>query len=164
MWKVPHILHSQSPLEMRVSFRGVKLGMFGLMRSSTVTAAMALMLVEAVLLGRRVGGEKGPHITDVVCNLYRCGLSVPTYPLSAYWQWRGSHTFYHFAAENWETLISIVISLFSHQGSQPEHTKIYPPWSNVAESSSLPGVHCIKCTLQITCPALASVTDHISFL
>lgn len=41
--------NSQSPLEIITSFRGARLGSRGLMRSSTVTAAMALMLVEAVL-------------------------------------------------------------------------------------------------------------------
>ena len=41
--------NSQSPLEMMTSLRGARLGSRGLMRSSTVTAAMALMLVDAVL-------------------------------------------------------------------------------------------------------------------
>lgn len=41
--------NSQSPLEMRTSFRGARPGIRGLMRSSTVTAAMALILVDAVL-------------------------------------------------------------------------------------------------------------------
>lgn len=53
-WVPPLVLNpsppnSQSPLEMRTSFRGARLGILGLMRSSTVTAAMALMLVDAVL-------------------------------------------------------------------------------------------------------------------
>lgn len=48
----PSLPNSQSPLEMSTSLRGARLGSRGLMRSSTVTAAMALMLVEAVL---RVG-------------------------------------------------------------------------------------------------------------
>lgn len=41
--------NSHSPLEMKTSFRGARLGILGLMRSSTVTAAMALILVDAVL-------------------------------------------------------------------------------------------------------------------
>lgn len=41
--------NSQSPLEMTTSLWGASLGSRGLMRSSTVTAAMALMLVDAVL-------------------------------------------------------------------------------------------------------------------
>lgn len=41
--------NSQSPLEMKTSFRGAKPGILGLMRSSTVTAAIALILVDAVL-------------------------------------------------------------------------------------------------------------------
>lgn len=51
--------HSQSPLEMRVSLRGDSVGSLGLTRSSTVTAAMALMLVEAVL-GRRHAAALSP--------------------------------------------------------------------------------------------------------
>jgi hypothetical protein len=34
---------------MKTSFRGARLGILGLMRSSTVTAAIALILVDAVL-------------------------------------------------------------------------------------------------------------------
>lgn len=51
----PDPLNSQSPLEMIMSLRGVRLGSCGLMMSSTVTAAMALMLVDAVLGGTRQG-------------------------------------------------------------------------------------------------------------
>lgn len=41
--------HSHSPLEINISLRGDSVGSRGFTRSSTVTAAMALMLVEAVL-------------------------------------------------------------------------------------------------------------------
>lgn len=51
--------NSQSPLEIIMSFRGARLGFRGLMRSSTVTAAMALMLVDAVLRGGGDGGGAG---------------------------------------------------------------------------------------------------------
>lgn len=45
-----------------MSLREDRLGIRGLMRSSTVTAAMALMLVDAVLGGmRRGGGMVRPH-------------------------------------------------------------------------------------------------------
>lgn len=46
--------HSHSPLEMSASLRGAKVGSLGLTMSSRVTAAMALMLVEAVLGHRQV--------------------------------------------------------------------------------------------------------------
>lgn len=59
---------------MKTSFRGARLGILGLMRSSTVTAAMALILVDAVLwmeekqaLGqtqRRLPGLRPPHTLD----------------------------------------------------------------------------------------------------
>lgn len=51
--------NSQSPLEMRTSFRGARPGIRGLMRSSTVTAAMALILVDAVL---QVEEKQGPSL------------------------------------------------------------------------------------------------------
>lgn len=41
--------HSHSPLEISISLLGDSVGSRGFTRSSTVTAAMALMLVEAVL-------------------------------------------------------------------------------------------------------------------
>lgn len=49
--------NSQSPLEMRTSFRGARPGIRGLMRSSTVTAAMALILVDAVLRAEEKRGQ-----------------------------------------------------------------------------------------------------------
>lgn len=67
--------NSQSPLEMKTSFRGARLGILGLIRSSTVTAAMALILVDAVLcmeekqaLGHSAGclGTNQTHRTELV--------------------------------------------------------------------------------------------------
>lgn len=76
--------HSQSPLETRASFRGVRPGMFGLIRSSTVTAAMALMLVEAVLRGRRrarghQGGGAACGLAKPLPSTPETNLKVPLY-------------------------------------------------------------------------------------
>lgn len=61
--------NSHSPLEMMTSLRGVRLGSRGLMRSSTVTAAMALMLVDAVLAGTREGrGVSSGHIKGLATH------------------------------------------------------------------------------------------------
>lgn len=62
---------------MKTSFRDARLGILGLMRSSTVTAAMALILVDAVLgmeekqaLGHSAGclGTGHRHIGQSWCS------------------------------------------------------------------------------------------------